>query len=71
MSIAFRWHVVRRAIFYSVVVGPILILINHWDSLIDGQVDKMQMAKMALTFAVPYCVSTLSSVSALREGGRR
>ncbi len=69
-SIALRGDVVRRAAGYSVVVGAILIAINHADALSRGDIDGIRLAKMILTAMVPYCVSTLSSVGAIRAGSR-
>ncbi len=59
--------VVRRALGYAVVVGAILIAINHGDALLQGELDATRLWKMGLTVLVPYTVSTLSSVSALRS----
>ncbi len=58
--------VVVRAVKYAVGVGAILVSINHGDALLAGQVDPVRLAKMGLTVLVPYCVSTASSVGALR-----
>jgi hypothetical protein len=58
--------VVRRALGYAIVVGIILITINHGDAIVRGDVDPTRLLKMALTVCVPYLVSTLSSVQALR-----
>lgn len=58
---------VVRALKYAVGVGAILIAINHGDALLRGQIDPERLAKMGLTVLVPYCVSTASSVAALRE----
>ena len=58
--------VVRRALAYLLIVGSILILINHGDALLRGDVDPARLFKMFITPLVPYCVSTLSSVSAIR-----
>lgn len=68
VRIAFEASVVRRALGYAVVVGAILISINHGDALLAGEIDRGRALKMGLTVIVPYVVSTLSSVSALREG---
>ena len=62
--------VVRRALGYAVAVGAILITINHGDALIRGDVDTVRLLKMGLTVLVPYTVSTLSSVQAMRQLGR-
>jgi hypothetical protein len=63
-------RVVRRALLYAVVVGAILIAINHGDALLAGHVTAARWWKMSLTVVVPYAVSTLSSVGALRERER-
>ena len=65
-SLALRRDVVRRAAAYGVVVGSILIAINHGDALSRGDLDGIRLAKMIGTAIVPYCVSTLSSVGAMR-----
>ena len=66
ISIAIRKNIVRRALFYGVVVGAILIAINHGDALLAGEVSMGRSLKMLLTVFVPYCVSTASSVGAIR-----
>ena len=58
--------VVRRALWYAVVVGAILIAINHGDALVRADLGATRLIKMALTVLVPYAVSTLSSVQALQ-----
>ena len=60
-------RVVRRALLYALIVGAILIAINHGDALLAGQVSAGRWWKMGLTVLVPYTVSTLSSVGALRS----
>jgi hypothetical protein len=59
--------VVRRALKYAVVVGAILIAINHGDALLAGQLESGRLFRMGLTVLVPYAVSTLSSVEAMRN----
>ena len=66
-AIALQPRVVRRALLYAVVVGSVLIAINHGDALLAGQLDAARCWKMGLTVLVPYAVSTLSSVGALRS----
>ena len=67
LALAVSRTVVRRALLYAVVVGSVLIAINHGDALIAGQLDATRLWKMALTVVVPYTVSTLSSVGAIRS----
>jgi hypothetical protein len=67
LAIALRPRVVRRALGFAVVVGAILIAINHGDALLRGELDAARTWKMLLTLLVPYTVSTLSSVQAIRS----
>jgi hypothetical protein len=45
----------------------VLIAINHGDAILRGDVDRDRLLRIALTVAVPYIVSTSSSVGAIRE----
>ncbi len=63
---ASSWPVVRRALLFAVVVGAILIAINHGAAIVRGEVDAGRLVQMGLTLLVPYTVSTLSSVLAMR-----
>jgi hypothetical protein len=67
LRLAMKPSVVKRALKYAVVVGAILITINHGDAILRGDIPTGRVFKMALTVVVPYVVSTLSSVGALRE----
>ena len=71
VALATQSAVVRRALAYGVVVGAILIAINHGDALLRGEFDGARIAKMILTPLVPYAVATLSSVSAMRASSSR
>ena len=70
-QLAFQRSVVKRALKYAVIVGCILIAINHGDAVLRGQVTSGRLLKMLLTVTVPYVVSTLSSVGALLETRRK
>jgi hypothetical protein len=59
--------VVKRALTYAVVVGIVLITINHGDAIVRGNLDTTRLLKMGLTVMVPYLVSTFSSVGAIRN----
>ena len=71
LRVAATPSVARRALTYAVVVGTVLIAINHGDALIRGDVSVGRGLRMLLTICVPYVVSTASSVGALREGARQ
>jgi hypothetical protein len=59
--------VVKRALTYALIVGTVLITINHGDAIVRGNVDTTRLLKMGLTVMVPYLVSTFSSVGAIRN----
>ena len=67
LRLALESSVVKRALKYAVIVGLILIGINHGDAILRGDFTGGRLFKMALTVVVPYLVSTLSSVGALRQ----
>ncbi|MGE5270371.1 MAG: nitrate/nitrite transporter NrtS [Thiohalocapsa sp.] len=61
------WHyassggVPRRAFWVAVVVGTILNLINQGDAIVTA--GPVNVVKLLLTYAVPYCVATYGAVS--------
>ena len=69
------WHyavsggVPRRSLWVAAIVGTILNLINQGDRLLSGQ--SLDLAKLALTYIVPYCVATYGAVSARLYAARR
>jgi len=67
LQLATRPSVARRALAYAVVVGAVLIAINHGDAILHGDISVARLIRMALTVTVPYVVSTASSVGALRS----
>ena len=67
IRLATERSVVVRALKYAVVVGAILIAINHGDAILAGDcLGGDRLLKMILTVLVPYMVSTLSSVGAMQ-----
>lgn len=65
MHHALSAHVVTTAIKVALVVGTILALINHGPSLLALTINSNQMLQIALTYFIPYAVSTYSSVKTL------
>ena len=57
-----------RAIRVALVVGVVLFAINQLDVVIRGDVTPLVVAKILLTFAVPYAVSTYSALQVNRLG---
>ena len=52
-----------RAIAVMIIVGSVLNLINQGEALFHG--DPLNVAKLLLTYVVPFCVSTYGTWSAL------
>jgi len=59
----------RRSFAVAVVVGTILNLINQGDVLLSGA--HLNLTKVILTFAVPYCVATYGAVSYRSQAAAR
>ena len=68
-ELATQPEVYKRASRLALIVGPVIGLINHGDKILNATMEFVDWSKFGLTFIVPYCVSTWSSVMALRERG--
>ena len=51
-------HISRRALRVALIVGTILNVINHYELLIGSTVTIKELVQVALTYIVPYMVST-------------
>jgi len=67
LKLALSKKVRKRAMRVSVLVGSILVLINHADSIYNGSLKPTNLLQILATYIVPYLVSTYSSVSALKD----
>lgn len=61
-SLAIEVNTLKRSIKVAVIVGTLLMLINHGDIILSGEIESQHMLKILLTYLVPYLVSTYSSV---------
>ncbi len=61
----------RRATTYMLVVGTILISINHIPALVKGDVTGFRIFQILLTYCVPYAVTTFASTQAIRAEKRQ
>lgn len=55
-----------RALRVALVVGVVLFVINQLDVVLRGGTTPIVLAKIALTFLVPYAVSTYSALGVNR-----
>ena len=63
----FRRETVLRAAKVAAIVGPILTVINQYDVLLSLDLSLRLLAKIGLTFLVPYSVSSFSSARAYMD----
>ena len=67
LAIALSNEVAVTALRLALVVGTILALINHGAEILQGTLTKGNIYQIALTYLVPYSVSTYSSVKAIQK----
>jgi hypothetical protein len=67
LTLAIARSVVTRASWTALVVGSLLILINYGELIFMGNLHDIPLLKVALTYCVPYGVSTFSAVEAMRS----
>lgn len=67
LVLAMKPAVVRTAVRISIIVGTILVLINHGSAVASWSFSKQNLIQICLTYLVPYCVSTYSSVRAIQD----
>ena len=67
LRLACRRDIVTRALKVAAIVGTILTAINQGNALLAGAPDGATVAKILLTYCVPYCVSTYAGVAAMRQ----
>ncbi len=65
LKLAIERPVLLRGFRMAVIVGPVLILLNHGDTMLYGSVTAVVVLKIILTPLVPFCVSVYSSVSTI------
>ncbi len=61
--------IVKRSVRVALVVGTLLTLINQGGRLLAIDIDAPTLARIVLTYVVPYCVSTWAAVGALHDRG--
>ena len=57
----------RRALIMCLIVGNLVGVLNHGDKIFSGIMTSSDWIRYGLTFLIPYAVSTLSSLLAIRE----
>lgn len=63
---AFSLPVVITALKVALLVGTLLAIINHFSAITAYTLTKQNILQIALSYCVPYAVSTYSSVKFIR-----
>lgn len=63
----FRKDTIMRALKVASMVAPVLIIINHFDTIMNRDFHSLFYLKSAITFFVPYTVSAFSSAMAYSQ----
>ncbi len=71
LQTAMRPSIRKRCLKTAFIVGTLLMLINYFDRIMNGQMIATDFLKIVLTFFVPYIVCTTASVSAILEKAER
>lgn len=66
IDLALSGRVAIPALKVSIIVGTVLAIINHGVAMTSGELDVGRLVQIGLTYLVPYCVSTYSSVRAIQ-----
>lgn len=61
MKSIFTDGVFRRALWFGLVIGSLLVLINQSGHLVSGDWSVSLLVRIALTYLTPFAVSMLSS----------
>ncbi len=67
LALCMQRSIVLRSARVALVVGTLLALINHGDLLFGAEWTAARLAKILLTYCVPYGVATYAGVQALRS----
>jgi len=62
---ALSYPVLKQSLLVAVIVGTLLNFINQGDAILAGSA--VNWAKVAMTYAVPFCVSTFGAWSMARS----
>ena len=66
-KLALSGQVVATAVKVSILVGTLLAFINHGTAIVELSLSSKNMVQIGLTYLVPYCVSSYSSVRSLQH----
>ena len=71
LTVVLRREHLRSTVAIALVVGSVLMLINHFDTIVSGDATRSTWVKVALTYCVPFVVSNLGLLAGKRAELRR
>lgn len=66
-ALAMRREIAFEAFKIALVVGTVLCLINQMPAFMNKEMSPGNVWQIGLTYLVPYCVATYSSVKVMRK----
>jgi hypothetical protein len=71
LAICARREHLRSTLGIALVVGTVLMLINHLDTIVAGDATSTTWAKVGVTYLVPFTVANLGLLAGKRAELRR
>lgn len=68
IAISSNPRVLKRSLTIACIVGTLLGLINHGDSLFSGSISALQVMQLLLNYLVPFAVSSYTSAKMIVDG---
>ncbi|MGI8461778.1 MAG: nitrate/nitrite transporter NrtS [Solirubrobacterales bacterium] len=70
LAICARREHLRSTVSIALVVGTILMLINHFDTIVAGDASSTTWVKVGVTYLVPFTVANLGLLAGKRAETR-
>jgi len=67
LKYAMNREIIITSIKVAFVIGTILALINHYDAILSGTLNKTGLIQILLTYLVPYTVATYGAAQHARR----
>jgi len=60
-------HILFTSVKTALLVGTVLALINHFEAIVNWNLTRVQQAKIAVTYLVPFSVATYAAAAHARR----
>ena len=62
-----HWPMLRRSLIIALIMGTLISLLNHGDSIFDGYWPNPLFWKVPLTYCAPFMVATIGALANARR----